>query len=72
MCKIRISNSALTPWYLRLAFVLIMLWCFFPCDLLCLPTRVCPWEEAQIRLLRHRIESRDCALNFERKIVEFL
>jgi hypothetical protein len=40
--------------------------------LLCLPSWVCPCEEAQIRLLRYLTQSRDGALNFELKIVEFL
>jgi hypothetical protein len=57
---------------LRWAFMLIMLWCFFHCDLLWLPSRVCPWEEAQNRLLSHLTESRDGAFNFELKIVKFL
>jgi hypothetical protein len=36
------------------------------------PSWVCPWEEAQIRLLRHLTQSQDGALNFVLKIVEFL
>jgi hypothetical protein len=36
------------------------------------PSQVCPWQEAQIRLLRHLTRTRDGALNFMLKIVEFL
>jgi hypothetical protein len=57
---------------LRWAFVLIVLCCFFLYDLRCLPSRVCPWEEAQIRLRRHLTQSQDGALNLVLKIVEFI
>jgi hypothetical protein len=49
---------------LRCAFVLIVLCCFFHCLLLCLPSRVCQWIEAEIQLLSHLTQSRDGALNF--------
>jgi hypothetical protein len=49
--------------------VLIVFCCFFLCDMLCLPSRVCPWEEAQIQLLRHLTQSWDGGLNFMQKIV---
>jgi hypothetical protein len=39
---------------------------------LCLPSRVCPWEDAQIQLLWHLTQSPDGRLNFMLKIVEFL
>jgi hypothetical protein len=35
-------------------------------------SQVCPWEETQIRLLRDLTRTRDGALNFVLKIVEFL
>jgi hypothetical protein len=50
------------------AFVLIVLCCFFLYDLLCLPSRCCPREEAQIWLLRHFTQSRDGALDFVLKL----
>jgi hypothetical protein len=36
------------------------------------PSQVYPWEEAQIRLLRHITWSQDGTLNFILKIMEFL
>jgi hypothetical protein len=54
---------------LHRAFMLIVFCCFFLCDMLCLPSRVCPWEEAQVQLLRHLTQSRDGGLNFVQKIV---
>jgi uncharacterized protein YbdZ (MbtH family) len=53
---------------LRWAFVVIVLCCFFLYDLLCLPSRCCPREEAQIWLLRHFTQSRDGALDFVLKL----
>jgi hypothetical protein len=48
-----------------------VLCCFFLCDMLCLPSQVCPWEEAQIQLPMHLTQSQDGGLNFAQKIVEF-
>jgi hypothetical protein len=72
MCKIWISNSAMTPWRALLNFRVDRVVFFFRCDLLCLPSRVFPRVEAQIRLLRHLTQSRDGASNFNQKNVEFL
>jgi hypothetical protein len=63
-CKICISTSGLTPWWAPLSFHANLLCCFFLCDMLCLPSRVYPWEEAQVQLLRHLTQSRDGGLNF--------
>jgi hypothetical protein len=71
MCKIWISNSAMTPWRAPLNFRVDRVVFFFRCDLLCLPSRVFPRVEAQIRLLRHLTQSRDGASNFNQKNVEF-
>jgi hypothetical protein len=72
MCKIWISNSAMTPWRAPLNFRVDRVVFFFHCDLLCLPSQVFPRVEAQIRLLRHLTQSRDGASNFNQKNVEFL
>jgi hypothetical protein len=70
-CKIWISTSGLTHSELRWAFVPIVLCCFFLCDLLCLPSAVSSWEEAQIRHLRHLTKCPDGALNFVLKLWNF-
>jgi hypothetical protein len=72
MCKIWISNRAMTPWRAPLNFRVDRVVFFFRCDPLCLPSRVFPRVEAQIRLLRHLTQSRDGASNFNQKNVEFL
>jgi hypothetical protein len=51
--KIWISTSVVTPWQAPLNFRADRVVFFFLCDLLCLPSRFCPREEAQIQLLMH-------------------
>jgi hypothetical protein len=70
-CKIWISTGGLIPWWAPLSFRADRVLLFLSLWSAVLPRRVCPREEAQVRLLRHLTQTRDGALNVMLKLWNF-
>jgi hypothetical protein len=71
-CRIWISSIGLTPSLAPLTFCADRVVLFLSFLSAVPSSQVCRREEAQIQLLTHLTQSRDGALNFVLKIVEFL